>query len=191
MTPMPSRPFVPPRLADALLRCALAPEDAEVIAGDLMEMARARVEPHSGSTAARRWYWRQVASIVWAHLIARAADRRDVPTERMTMAAFRQDLFYAARSLRQQPAFTAMAVGMLALGIGATVAIFALVNAVILKPLPFADPDRLMLVHLISPGRDDGGPRPNIWSWPKYRVFRDHQRAFDVHARPTAPGTGT
>ena len=76
------------------------------------------------------------------------------------MAAFRQDLFYAFRSLRQQPAFTAMAVVMLALGIGATVAIFALVFAVLFKPLPFADPDRLMLVHLISPDRDARGTSP-------------------------------
>ena len=98
------------------------------------------------------------------------------------MAAFRQDFTYAARFLRKQPAFTAMAVAMLALGIGATVAIFALVNAVILKPLPFEDPDRLMLVHLLSPAREAGEPRPMIWSYPKYQVFRDHQRAFESTA---------
>jgi putative ABC transport system permease protein len=98
------------------------------------------------------------------------------------MAALRQDLFYAVRSLRQQAAFTGMAIGMLALGIGATVAIFALANAVILKPLPFAEPDRLMLVHLLAPEDDGPAPRPMIWSFPKYRVFRDNQRSFESSA---------
>ena len=89
---------------------------------------------------------------------------------------------YAVRSLRQQPAFTAMAVAMLAIGIGATVAMFSLTFAVLLKPLPFADPDRLMLVHLLAPGRDTGRRGRMIWSYPKYQVFRDHQRAFDSTA---------
>ena len=73
------------------------------------------------------------------------------------MAAIRQDLSYALRSLAKQPGFTAMAVLMLAVGIGANVAIFSLVNAVLLKPLPFADPDRLMMVHLLMPDREAPG----------------------------------
>jgi putative ABC transport system permease protein len=184
-----SNEFTPPSLADLLLRRILPPVDAEVIAGDLLELARTRIEPRSGRTAARRWYWRQVGSIAWARLTSRAPEPRDIDQSDIrkgtTVAAFRQDVWHAMRALRKQPAFTAMAVVMLALGIGATVAIFSLVNAVILKPLPFAEPDRLMLVHLVAPGRDDGaasGPRPMIWSWPKYRVFRDNQRAFESSA---------
>jgi putative ABC transport system permease protein len=171
--------FIPPRAATLILRRMLPPDDAEVIAGDLEEMARKSVVPQKGAAAARRWYWRQVFSIVFARLRRPPA----VPTDqqrRKSMAAFRQDLVYATRFLRMQPAFTAMAVAMLALGIGATVAIFALVNAIILKPLPFTDPDRLMLVHLLSPSRNPGEPRPMIWSYPKYRVFRDNQRAFEA-----------
>ena len=56
------------------------------------------------------------------------------------MSTFGQDLRYAMRSLGKQPAFTAVAVAMLAIGIGATVAIFALTFAVLYKPLPFPDP---------------------------------------------------
>src|SRR5918994_1600760 len=57
-----------------------------------------------------------------------------------------QDLRYAVRSLLRQPSFALTAILTLALGIGATTAIFSVVHAVLLKPLPFGDPDRLLQV---------------------------------------------
>src|SRR4029450_13407393 len=95
----------------------------------------------------------------------RASDVPELPRKRHAMAALRQDLAYAFRSLRKQPGFTATAILMLALGTGANIAIFALVNAVLMRPLPFAEPDRLMLVHMLAPDRESPGTyRHMIWS---------------------------
>ncbi|RPI52965.1 MAG: ABC transporter permease [Acidobacteria bacterium] len=90
-----------------------------------------------------------------------------------------QDLRYAFRTLLRNPGFTIVAVLTLALGIGANTAMFAVVNGVLLKPLPFRDADRLMLVHSLYPDRETGTTREGVWSYPKYRTLLDVQNAFD------------
>ena len=69
------------------------------------------------------------------------------------MKTFLQDLRYAVRMLRKSPAFAALAIGTLALGIGANTAIFSLVRAVLLEPLPFGDPDRVVMVMEVWKGQ--------------------------------------
>src|SRR5580692_10696176 len=62
------------------------------------------------------------------------------------------DIRYALRGLRRSPMFALVAIVSLAIGIGANSAIFSVVNALLLKPLPYPDPDRLAVLWLRSPG---------------------------------------
>src|SRR5512140_73055 len=85
------------------------------------------------------------------------------------------DLKYAARVLLKAPGFTVVAVIVLALGIGANTAIFTVVNAVLLRPLPFHDPSRLMLiVERIGPFLSTLTTR-----WQNYADWRDQSRSFE------------
>ena len=90
-----------------------------------------------------------------------------------------QDVKFAIRSFRRAPGFTLVAVLTLAVGIGANTAIFSAVNAMLLRPLPFREPDRLMQVSLTVPARRDIPARDDApWSYPKFEVFRDAQTIF-------------
>jgi putative ABC transport system permease protein len=173
----------PPRLANTLLRWCLGHEDGEVVSGDLEEIFRADVVPRAGALRAKSWYWRQVASILTARLSAPSIERTHESVKRPIMAAVRRDVVYALRALRKQPGFTIVALLTLSLGIGANVAIFSVVNVLLFKPLPFADPGRLMLVHLLAPDRDAPDTLSQmIWSYPKYQVFREHQQVASATA---------
>jgi predicted permease len=93
------------------------------------------------------------------------------------MTSLTQDLRYAARSLRRSAGFTIVAIITLGLGLGATAAIFTLLNAVVLQPLPYREPDRLVDIITRWPGiRAD--MRYGI-SPANYFYFRDHSRTLE------------
>lgn len=90
------------------------------------------------------------------------------------MSLILQDIRYGIRSLARNPGFTAIALLTLALGIGANTAIFSVVNAVVIRPLPFADPERIVwLWDTIRPN----APAPS--SIPEFLDWKEQNRSFE------------
>src|SRR6202020_80836 len=90
------------------------------------------------------------------------------------------DLKFAFRQLRKAPGFTATAVLMLAFGIGATTAIFSIVEGVLLRPLPFPDPDRLMVLADRISGADVGGNGEAGVTVPDIRTYTRDTHGFSA-----------
>lgn len=89
-----------------------------------------------------------------------------------------RDLRFAVRGWAKTPGFAVAAVATLALGIGANTAVFSVISAVLLRPLPYADPDRLVQVNEIQP-RSASGVETNGPVWPvDFMEFRSHSRLF-------------
>jgi predicted permease len=119
------------------------------------------------------------------------------------METLLQDIRYGARMLRAAPAFAAVAVITLALGIGANTAVFSVIDAVMLKMLPIRNPEQLVILGSESRirGVSHGTPRLDVFSYPLYREVRDGNQVFSgVFASANAgslnigldePGTNT
>ncbi|OLE54883.1 MAG: hypothetical protein AUG51_05970 [Acidobacteria bacterium 13_1_20CM_3_53_8] len=89
------------------------------------------------------------------------------------MGIFLQDLRYGLRMLVKSPGFTVVAVIALALGIGANTAIFSVVNAVLLRPLPYKEPNSLVILWDTTPKQDTSV------SYPNFEDLRDQNRTFE------------
>jgi hypothetical protein len=144
----------PPPVARRLWK-ALAPDRiADDALADLDEEYRLYKHPELGPLRASLWYWLQVVgALVAVHtryrrtLRSPRSDLRGREGREWTMiTTLGQELRTAVRTLRKAPSFTLFAVATLAIGIGATSAIFSVVDAVLLTPLPFERPEELVVV---------------------------------------------
>src|SRR5687768_6638814 len=102
------------------------------------------------------------------------------------------DLRYGLRLLRRSPVFAAVTIGTLALGIGATTAIYSIVESVVLRPLPYRDPDRVVMLwedaSFVSFPRNTPAPA-NYFSWKEMnRSFADVAATRGATANLTAGG---
>ena len=106
------------------------------------------------------------------------------------METLLKDLRYGIRGLLKRPGFTAVAIVTLALGIGANTAIFSVVNAVVLRPLPYAEPDRLVTLWETIPGSDRRSVAPgNFFDWrSQNETFQDMAATFNGNFNLTSDG---
>jgi putative ABC transport system permease protein len=95
--------------------------------------------------------------------------RQQVHRRREVMGDLAQDLTYGFRALRRSPGFSVVAILTIALGIGATTAIFSVINGVVLRPLPYAEPDRIVMVWMDNTHQ---GVEKDIHSYPNFEDYR-------------------
>lgn len=173
-----------------LLRWLVQGELREAVVGDLQEEMSRRGRRES--LGARAWYWKQVVGIGW-HFAKESLQRgsmqgaggvesggqREPENKGFAWRAFAgnvvQDAQFALRQLRLNPGFACVAIFALALGIAVNTTIFSLANAVLLRPLPYQDADRLVLMraHVLPQV-----PQLNT-SGPELVFYRERAKAFE------------
>ncbi|HSC29340.1 MAG TPA: ABC transporter permease, partial [Vicinamibacterales bacterium] len=139
----------PPPVAGWLLWRLLPRGDREFIVGDLVEEFRERAG-RAGRIRARCWFWRQTVSTLLrrrAAVMGSTLDREGGYRWNNAMQHLGQDLRYAFRQLRRSPGLALSVIVTLALALGGSTAIYSVLRAVLLRPLPYASADRLVAIR--------------------------------------------
>lgn len=164
----------PPRLARAIILAMTPPALRGQVEGDLQENFAWQCE-ENGLRSARSWYWGQLRSAdLWRLRRIRGATPGRTRPRRWLIGAG-SDLRGALRAWRRQPLHAGAVVATLGIGIGSTSAIFAVVNAVLLRPLPYPEPDRLAMVFRTVPRF---GFTHSTASYPDYRDWQAQSQSF-------------
>ena len=172
----------PPRFAAEVLRFLLPAAVRDDALDDLADGYALRAE-RDGQRAADRWYRRQVPGFPLRIRLARLTGgplapvpvRQPALTGSERMTTIMADLRYGVRAMARNPGFTAISVFTLALGIGANAAIFSVVRSVLLRPLPFPEPERLIQV---SESRLDRGWTSNSFTRANFWDIHDRNRTL-------------
>src|ERR1700716_3812140 len=101
------------------------------------------------------------------------------------METLLKDIRYGFRGLLKRPGFTLVAIVTLALGIGANTAIFSVVNAVLLRPLPFPQSERLVLIWATN---TESGRTDDVASYPDFEAWKAQSKSFENMAAFTTRG---
>ena len=151
----------------------------DTVVGDLLEERQAR----GATTAATLRFWRQALSVAvryrWRPEGVNEPAPAGVRSTRMSLDNLLQDVRYAVRSYAKAPSFALTILVTLALGIGASTAIFSMVNGILLRPLPLPDPDTLVYANEINTNRR--GQAISV-SWPNYLDWRARAQSFTALA---------
>ena len=139
-----------PRIAEWLVERTLPndPAERDAVMGDLAE-EHANIHARHGTAAADAWYWRQTLASIRPNLLRRFTRRhgpRPRAPRRETMDSMLQDVRYGWRMVVRRPMMTGVALGSLVIGVSLCAVVFALLDAVLLRPLPVDSPDTLAVL---------------------------------------------
>jgi predicted permease len=181
----------PPALARSLLvRCA-PPGDAAFLASDLEEEFQQRLDS-VGAAAARRWYRGQVVASLGPLLRMRLVHfvHRPPAARRTRLLPLQHGVLQVVRN----PRSSLLTIAIVGLTMGASIGIGAMVDRAVLRPLPYPDPDRLVVVFNTYPGWRDRAVLTRFWdridlSWPEYAALRVREEIFsDLAIHSAGPG---